>query len=55
MYFKFAFQNNLIEENPVSFIQNPKSNRKFQKLFLLNLFLEIYKLADESEEKPELS
>ena len=52
--FKFAFQNNIIEENPVSLIQNPKSNRKLPEIVSTELILEIYKLADESEEKPEL-
>jgi len=30
--FKFAFQNDLIEDNPLSFISNPKSNRKLPEV-----------------------
>ena len=52
--FKYAFQNDLIEENPLSFISNPKSNRKLPEVVSTNLILEIYKLADETDENPEL-
>ncbi|MBK7228004.1 MAG: tyrosine-type recombinase/integrase [Ignavibacteriales bacterium] len=52
--YKFAFQKNYIEENPVAFIQNPKSIRKLPEVLSTNLILETYKLADESEEKPEI-
>lgn len=52
--YKFAFQKNFIEENPLTFIQNPKSNRKLPEVVSTNLILETYKLADESEDKPEL-
>ncbi len=51
---KFAFQKNLIEENPVSFIQNPKVTRKLPEVVATDLILKIYDLADESDEKPEL-
>ena len=51
---KFAFQKNLIEENPVSFIQNPKITRKLPEVVTTDLILKIYDLADESDEKPEL-
>ena len=51
---KFAFQKNLIEENPVSFIQNPKITRKLPEVIATDLILKIYDLADESDEKPEL-
>jgi site-specific recombinase XerD len=51
---KYAFQNDLINENPLSFISNPKSNRKLPEVITTNLILEIYKIAEESEEKPEL-
>jgi integrase/recombinase XerC len=52
--YKFAFQKNYIDENPVSFIQNPKSIRKLPEVVSTNLILDTYKLADESEEKPEI-
>lgn len=52
--FKYAFQNDLIDDNPLSFILNPKSNRKLPEVVSTNLILEIYKLADESDENSEL-
>ncbi|HCY77554.1 MAG TPA: tyrosine recombinase XerC [Ignavibacteriales bacterium] len=52
--FKYAFQNDLINENPVSFVSNPKSHRKLPEVVSTNNILEIYKIAEESEEKPEL-
>ncbi len=52
--FKYAFQNDLIDDNPLSFISNPKSNRKLPEVVSTNLILEIYNLADESDENPEL-
>jgi site-specific recombinase XerD len=52
--FKYAFQNDLMADNPLSFISNPKSNRKLPEVVSTNLILEIYKLADESDENPEL-
>ena len=51
---KFAFQKELIEENPVSFIKNPKNIRKLPEIISTDLILQIYNLADESDEKPEL-
>jgi site-specific recombinase XerD len=44
----------LITENPLSFISNPKSNRKLPEVVSTNLILEIYKLVEESDENPEL-
>lgn len=52
--FKYAYQNDLISENPLSFISNPKSNRKLPEVVSTNLILEIYKLAEESDDNPEL-
>lgn len=52
--FKYAFQNDFITENPLSFISNPKSNRKLPEVVSTNLILEIYKLVEESDENPEL-
>ena len=51
---KFAFQKDLIDENPVSFIKNPKNSRKLPEIVATDLILKIYDLADESDEKPEL-
>ena len=52
--FKFAFQNDVITENPLSFIANPKSARKLPEVISTTLILEIYKLADEVDKNPEL-
>ncbi len=52
--FNYAFQNDLISENPLTFISNPKSNRKLPEVVSTNVILEIYKLADEFDENPEL-
>ena len=52
--FKYAFQNDLITENPLTFISNPKSNRKLPEVVSTNLILQIYKLIDESDNNPEL-
>lgn len=52
--FKYAFQNDLISENPLSFISNPKSNRKLPEVVSTNLILQIYKLADEFDGNPDL-
>lgn len=52
--FKYAYQNDLISENPLSFISNPKSNRKLPEVVSTTLILEIYKLAEESDDNPEL-
>ncbi|MBK7630008.1 MAG: tyrosine-type recombinase/integrase [Ignavibacteriales bacterium] len=52
--FKYAFQNDIITENPLSFISNPKSFRKLPEVVSTNLILQIYKLADEFDENPDL-
>lgn len=52
--FKYAFQNDLISENPLSFVSNPKSSRKLPEVVSTNLILDIYKLAEESDQNPEL-
>jgi len=52
--FKYAFQKDLISENPLSLISNPKSNRKLPEVVSTNLILQIYKLAEESDENYEL-
>jgi site-specific recombinase XerD len=52
--FKYAFQKDLISDNPLSFISNPKSNRKLPEVVSTNLILQIYKLAEESDKNYEL-
>ncbi len=52
--FKYAFQNNIIEENSLSLLQNPKSSRKLPEVISTDLILTIYKIIDEAEDKPEL-
>lgn len=52
--FRFAYQNNFIENNPLAFILNPKSNRKLPEIVPTNLILQIYELADGEDAKPEL-
>ncbi len=50
--FKFAFNNDIIKSNPLSFIKNPKTKRKLPEIISLDNILEIYKLADEADENP---
>lgn len=52
--FRFAYQNNFIENNPLAFILNPKTVRKLPEIVSTDLILLIYELADGEEEKPEL-
>lgn len=52
--FKYAFQNNLIEENPLAFLQNPKSIRKLPEVVSTKMILNIYEFANETDDKPEL-
>lgn len=52
--FKYAFQKDLISDNPISFISNPKSNRKLPEVVSTDLILRIYKLAEESDQDYEL-
>lgn len=52
--YKFSFQKNYIEENPIAFIQNPKIKRKLPEVVSTDSILETYSIADEREEKPEL-
>jgi site-specific recombinase XerD len=52
--FRFAYQNNFIENNPLTFILNPKTVRKLPEIVSTDLILHIYELADGEEEKPEL-
>lgn len=52
--FKYAFQNNLIDENPLAFLQNPKSIRKLPEVVSTKMILNIYEFANETDDKPEL-
>lgn len=46
-YFKFLYQNELIEHNPIELIKNPKSSRKLPQIITLDSFEKILKLLDE--------
>ena len=52
--FKYAQQKEIIENNPVSFISNPKTSRKLPEVVSTELILKIYSLAEEKDENPEL-
>jgi len=52
--FKYAFQNDLIEENPVQLIKNPKSKRKLPEIISDATFPELLDNVKETNEKPEL-
>lgn len=52
--FKFLFQYDLLNQNPASFIKNPKTNKKLPEVVSTDLILGVYQLADEADEKPEL-
>jgi site-specific recombinase XerD len=50
---KYAFQNKIINSNPVAYIKNPRSNKKLPEVTTTESILKIYDLADEAEDKPE--
>lgn len=52
--FKFAFQNDLINENPLLLIKNPKSKRKLPEVISNDTLPKIFNAVDEIEAKPEL-
>ena len=52
--FKFAFRNDLINENPLILIKNPKSKRKLPEVISNDTLPKIFNTIDEFEEKPEL-
>lgn len=52
--FKYAFQNDIIEENPVLLIKNPKSKRKLPEIISDTAIPELLKNVEEMNEKPEL-
>jgi len=52
--FKYACLQNYIETNPVILISNPKAKRKLPEVTSTDSILEIYKLADENDNDPNL-
>ncbi len=52
--FKFLFQYDLLNQNPASFIKNPKTIKKLPEVVSSDLITGLYNLADEADEKPEL-
>ena len=50
---KYAFQNQIINSNPVANIKNPRSNKKLPEVTTTDSILKIYDLADEAEDEPE--
>ncbi len=52
--FKFSYQRNYIEANPVAIISNPKSKRKLPEIVSTDLILKIYELADKEDKYPAL-
>ncbi|MDY0082176.1 MAG: tyrosine-type recombinase/integrase [Ignavibacteriaceae bacterium] len=52
--FKYAFQNDLIKENPVLLIKNPKSKRKLPEVISDSAIPELLNNVKESNENPEL-
>ena len=53
-FLKFAYQNQLIDINPSVYVKNPKSNKTLPEVTTTDSILKIYKLADETEDNPEL-
>jgi len=50
---KYAFQNQIINSNPVAYIKNPRGNKKLPEVTTTESILKIYDLADEAEDEPE--
>lgn len=50
---KYAFQNQIINSNPVAYIKNPRSNKKLPEVTTTESILKIYSLADEAEDESE--
>jgi integrase/recombinase XerC len=48
---KYAFQQDIIANNPASYIKNPKINRRLPEIVSTNLILTIYKKAEEEEKE----
>jgi integrase/recombinase XerC len=52
--FKYSYQHDYIETNPVILISNPKAKRKLPEVATTASILDIYKLADENDNDPNL-
>jgi integrase/recombinase XerC len=52
--FKFAFQNDVIEQNPAFYISNPKAARKLPEIISVENFEEVYKEVDKDPEGSKL-
>ncbi len=52
--FKFAFQQDIIEQNPAFYISNPKAARKLPEIISVENFTEIYKEVDKDAEDSKL-
>ena len=52
--YKFAFQHDHIEENPIAFISNPKTKRKLPEVVSTDSILEAYSVAEKDNTNPEL-
>ena len=50
---RYAFQNQIINSNPVAYIKNPRSNKKLPEVTTTESILKIYSLVDEVEDEPE--
>lgn len=49
--FRYAFQKDMLTENPASYIKNPKLIRKLPEIVSTDKILETYKIADEAEKE----
>ncbi len=52
--FKYAFQQDIIEQNPAFYISNPKAARKLPEIISVENFMEIYKEVDKDPEDSKL-
>ena len=43
-----------LDQNPASFIKNPKTSKKLPEVVSSDLIIGVYQIADEADEKPEL-
>ncbi len=52
--FKFAFKEDLIQQNPASQIKNPKTSKKLPEITSSENILKTFELADEADNNPQL-
>lgn len=52
--FRFAFKEDLINQNPASQIRNPKTSKKLPEITSAENILKTFELADEADENPQL-